>query len=174
MSVRLYVKLPRTELEKEGVEKMFADFGKSVEVKIMKEQKKGQCRGFGFINAPDEEAANEFIAKYNQQTFVYNDEPFKDEEGNEFQLLVEKALPKKQKNKSDKKEVKSKSEDKKAEDKKPDTTASRRGKGKKVKKSRGSSDGSKPTSVTESIQPDPRWATELSKLKELLAAQTTN
>ena len=173
MSVRLYVKLPKAEIEKEGFEKMFAEFGTSFTSKLIKERKKGECRGFGFITVPTDDAAEEFIAKYNEQIFIYNDEPFKDEEGNEFKLLIEKALPRsrgqeKEKGK-DKEEGKSKSE--------ADAYAgesSRRSGSKRSKKSRDRANGSKPTSVAESIQPDPRWAAELTKLKEMFAAQTTN
>lgn len=39
---------------------------------------------------------------------------------------------------------------------------------------RKSSKGRKATGATEASQPDPRWAQELEKLKELLAAQATN
>jgi hypothetical protein len=40
MSVRLYVKLPKAELEKEGFEKMFSEFEPSFTTKLIKERKK--------------------------------------------------------------------------------------------------------------------------------------
>jgi RNA recognition motif-containing protein len=192
MSVRLYVKLPKIELEKEGFEKTFADFDQSLIIssKIIRERKKGECRGFGFVTVATEEAANEFIAKYNGQTFVYNDQPCQDENGGEFKLLVEVALPRekgKEKIEKPEGEPKPKPEPKKPEiatspSSTPSSSSSTptpspvRSKPKKAKKSRNesSSTDNKPTSVTESIQPDPRWAASLMELKERLAAQTTN
>ena len=167
MSVRLYVKLPKAEIEKEGFEKMFVEFGTSFTSKLIKERKK--CRGFGFVTVPNEDAAEEFIGKYNEQTFIYNGEPFKDEEGNDFKLIIEKALPRSKGQTKEQEENKSKSEENTST-----SGSSRRNSTKRSKKGRNSATHGKPTSVAESIQPDPRWAAELTKLKEMFAAQTTN
>ena len=40
MSVRLYVKLPKAELEKESLEKMFSEFEPPFTTKLIKERKK--------------------------------------------------------------------------------------------------------------------------------------
>jgi RNA recognition motif-containing protein len=175
MSVRLYVKLPKAEIEKEGLEKMFADFEPSFTSKIIKERKKGKCRGFGFVTVSTDEVAEEFIAKYNEQTFVYNDEAFKDEDGSEFKLLIEKALPrKKPETPENKEEEKAQSVEKpNIGEKTSAANSSRRSSPKKTKNRHGNANR-KPVSVAESIQPDPRWASELSKLKDLFEAQTTN
>jgi RNA recognition motif-containing protein len=176
MSVRLYVKLPKAELEKETLEKMFSEFETPFTTKLIKERKKNECRGFGFVTVPSDEAAEEFITKYNEQTFIYNGEPFKDEEGKEFTLLVEKALPR------------TKGENGGEEDSTHETAPeaekvvgekpSRSTPSKKSKKGRkgGSKSGNSPRSVSvaDSAQPDPRWADELSKLKEMFTSQTTN
>lgn len=173
MSVRLYVKLPKAEIEKEGLEKMFADFEPSFTSKVIKERKNGKCRGFGFITISNDEAAEEFISKYNEQTFIYNDEPFKDEEGNEFKLLIEKALPRTKPENKDKQQEKSSSGKKSNSAEKTSSSKSPR-RNNKRNKNRNSGSVRKATPVSESIQPDPRWASELSKLKDMFASQTTN
>lgn len=190
MSVRLYVKLPKAELEKEGFEKMFSEFEPSFTTKLIKERKKNECRGFGFVTVPTDEDADLFISKYNNQVFVYNDEPFKEENGTDFVLVIEKALPR---TKSDKEENgtiaeggegESDPENKVLTPEIETVKPSRREGPKKApstaKKVRSKSSGGgkpkgdRPVSVSESSQPDPRWANELSKLKEMFAAQTSN
>lgn len=190
MSVRLYVKLPKAELEKEGLEKMFSDFEPSFTTKLIKERKKNECRGFGFVTVPTDEDADLFISKYNEQVFIYNGEPFKDENGADFILLIEKALPR---TKGEKEENASDIKGKEGEATEAtavtpvevvDTVKPSRREGPKKasgnggKKTRKTGDrkskAEKPVSVSESIQPDPRWATQLSQLKEMFAAQTPN
>ncbi len=183
MSVRLYVKLPKAELEKESLEKMFSEFETPFTTKLIKERKKNECRGFGFITVPTDEAAEEFISKYNEQTFIYNGEPFKDENGGDFILLVEKALPR---TKGDKEEGASSESSTQSNDspvvsgeisatQKPSPRGSDAPKkGKKSRKSSKSGTSQKSFSVADSAQPDPRWASELSKLKEMFTSQTTN
>ncbi|MBF2056876.1 MAG: RNA-binding protein [Cyanobacterium sp. T60_A2020_053] len=183
MSVRLYVKLPKAELEKENLEKMFSEFETPFTTKLIKERKKNECRGFGFVTVPTDEAADEFINKYNEQTLIYNGEPFKDEEGKEFTLLIEKALPR---NKGEGEEsTENRSTEGEAEEsgenpapvitaEKDTSKPSRRNKKAKKTRKTGSKDSTKSVSVADSVQPDPRWASELSKLKEMFASQTSN
>ncbi len=191
MSVRLYVKLPKAELEKEGFEKMFSEFEPSFTTKLIKERKKNECRGFGFVTVPTDEDADQFIGRYNNQVFIYNDEPFKDENGADFILLIEKALPR---TKGDKEENATATETGDGElgtvkeldtvnevvtPVETDTVKPSRREGPKkatTKKARSKAKpkGNKPLSASESVQPDPRWANELSKLKEMFAAQTSN
>ncbi len=180
MSVRLYVKLPKAEIEKEGLEKMFSDFEPSFTTKLIKERKKKECRGFGFVTVPTDEAAEEFIGKYNNQPLVYNGETYKDEEGKDFLLVIEKALPR---NKGEKEEgeqpetpeVVVNTESEGEVESKP-TRRNNNKKGKKPRKAGANKGGKaqKAVSVSESIQPDPRWANELNKLKEMFATQTSN
>ena len=167
MSVRLYVKLPKAEIEKEGFEKMFSEFEPSFSTKLIRERKKKECRGFGFVTVPDDEAAEDFINRYNEKPFVYDGQPYKDEEGNEFVLLIEKALPRKSN-----KEQEGENNDAVAQE---NNINKSRPSGKKSKKNRKGSNRPKShrgTSVSQSVQPDPRWADELSKLKEMFATQT--
>ncbi|HIK37709.1 MAG: RNA-binding protein [Geminocystis sp.] len=209
MSVRLYLKLPKAELDKEILLKMFSDFQTPFTAKLIKERRKKECRGFGFVTVPTEEAAEEFISRYNQKPLIYNGEVYKDENGNDFLLVIERALPRKKKTKPQQAsesqgetqgesspasnnteqtsttetptgaEVQKNTErttaveegekEKKAVDK-----PQRRKKKKSRRKSPAKIKAQKPTSVSESVQPDPRWANELAKLKEMLAAQTSN
>lgn len=171
MSVRLYVKLPKAELEKESLEKMFSEFEPPFTTKLIKERKKNECRGFGFVTVPNDEAAEEFISKYNDQTLIYNGEPFKDEEGKDFTLFIEKALPR---NKNDKENGEATTgDDTTAESSKTTEKPSKRKKAKKSRKG-SSKSTSRSFSAADSAQPDPRWADELSKLKEMFASQTSN
>jgi len=154
MSVRLYVgNLPK-ELERQELEAVFADFDGSVSTKVITDRKTGKCRGFGFVTVKTDEEADRLIEKFNG--FVLNDSEIK----------LEKALPR------------TKGSDEKGAD---EATASapsggsapspRRGKGGKSPKKGASSSG---FTEPESVQPDPRWAQDLEKLKQMLAAQTAN
>jgi RNA recognition motif-containing protein len=150
MSIRLYVgNLPKEEIERDTLAAMFADEGEQVSTKVIKDRKTGKCRGFAFVTVPTDELADQFIEKYNGQSFM--DNPIK----------IEKALPR------------SKGEDAEA------ATEGNNGGGNgtdapKRKTSNKRSGGKKPSTNTQkqqgNIQPDPRWADELAKLKEMLAA----
>ena len=142
MSIRLYVgNLPK-EVDRKKLQDVFADAGDSVTTKVIKDRK-GKCRGFGFVTVKTEEEADQIIEKYNGYMFE------------ESELKIEKALPRE------------KSEGKEG----PSANA----KGGKRNNKRGNK---KPMNYTDrgsnTAQPDPRWASELEKLKEMLQKQTTN
>lgn len=150
MSIRLYVGNLPEELSRQELEAVFADLGDSVSTKVITDRKTGKCRGFGFVTVKTNEQADEVIEKFNGYTLKDN------------AIKIEKALPR----------SKGKGED----EPQPTSTAgapnlSGRKKGNNNNKSRRSG-GS--TGDSDSVQPDPRWAQELEKLKQLLAAQTTN
>ncbi|MDY6939790.1 MAG: RNA-binding protein [Cyanobacteriota bacterium] len=145
MSIRLYVgNLPK-EVERQELQDFFADAGEGVSVKVITDRKTGKCRGFGFVTVKNDAQADELIEKYNGNSFKEN------------ALKIEKAMPR------------SKGKNEKGEDAPAAPTKSNRGKN-SGSRSRGTSDSSSPASTG----PDPRWATELEKLKEMLATQTTN
>lgn len=168
MSVRLYVgNLPKEDVDRDELHAIFAELGDSVSTKVIKDRKTGKCRGFAFVTVPTDELADQLIEKFNGQMFK------------ETELKIEKALPR----------TKSQEEEEAA----PRAAASsnapapvRRssgggssgggsgGGGKKSSK-RGSSSSTTTTTSSDSgaIQPDPRWAADLERLKELLAAQAT-
>lgn len=149
MSIRLYVgNLPKEEIERDTLAAMFADEGEQVSTKVIKDRKTGKCRGFAFVTVPTDELADQFIEKYNGQSFM--DNPIK----------IEKALPR------------SKGEDGEAT---PEANhGGNNADAPKRKAANKRSSGKKPSTAQKqqqgSIQPDPRWADELAKLKEMLAA----
>jgi RNA recognition motif-containing protein len=162
MSIRLYVgNLPR-ELDRQELEAVFTEFDDTVSTKVITDRKTGKCRGFGFVTVKTDEQADQLIEKFNGYLFK------------ETPLKIEKALPR---NKG------------KEEDGVPETSTDapvpvsgsnnggggssrRKGGGNKSSKQRSST--SSTTNDSQAVQPDPRWAQELEKLKELLAAQAAN
>lgn len=175
MSVRLYVgNLPKEAVEREKLQELFADEGESITTKVIKDRKTGKCRGFAFVTVATDELADRFIEKYNGQSFMEN--PIK----------IEKALPRSKGGKGEEGEEGEGPEatvetPEKVERPTPKPTAAPRkssggGGGKKRKGDRGGSSSSSPkvTSDGDALQPDPRWANELAKLKEMLAARATN
>ncbi|MBW4535289.1 MAG: RNA-binding protein [Pleurocapsa minor HA4230-MV1] len=150
MSIRLYVgNLPKEEIERDTLAAMFADEGEQVSTKVIKDRKTGKCRGFAFVTVPTDELADQFIEKYNGQSFM--DNPIK----------IEKALPR------------SKGEDGEAAPEANNSSSNNADAPKRKTASKRSS-GKKPSTTQKqqqgTIQPDPRWADELAKLKEMLAA----
>jgi RNA recognition motif-containing protein len=148
MSIRLYVgNLPK-EIERAELETLFSEAsGDLTSTKVVTDRKTGKCRGFGFVTVETEEQADVIIEKLNGYSLK------------ESVLKIEKALPKA------KESVTSNVE--------PPTPAAKRNnssKGKAQGRQSQSSNGS--SGQSESFQPDPRWAQDLEKLKEMLLAQT--
>lgn len=160
MSIRLYVgNLPKEPIEREALQEIFAEANAVVSTKVIKDRKTGKCRGFAFVTVSTDEAADEFIEKYNGQSFM--DSPLK----------IEKALPRA---KGEEKEGGEGDGENAIAESAEITVAApvKTGGAKKSSKKRGgrtqtttSSNGS-----NDGIQPDPRWATQLAQLKEMLAA----
>lgn len=156
MSVRLYVgNLPKEEVNRDELHAVFAEAGDSVTTKVIKDRKTGKCRGFAFVTVPTDEQADELIEKFNGHMFK------------ESALKIEKALPR-SKNQQQEEEEQQQPQQRPSGNNNP---PSRRNK----KSKRGSSSGTTTTHTEQGgIQPDPRWADELAKLKELLSAQASN
>lgn len=158
MSIRLYVgNLPKEDVDRDELHAIFAEAGESVSTKVIKDRKTGKCRGFAFVTVPTDELADEIIEKFNGQAFK------------DTVLKIEKALPR----------SKNQEEDEAAPRAASNNTPApvRRSGGSKKSSKRGSSSGSTSSSSSSdsgAIQPDPRWADDLARLKELLSAQTTN
>lgn len=155
MSVRLYIgNLPKEVIDKSELQAIFAEEGNAVTTKLIKDRKTGKCRGFGFITVNNDEKADQIIEKYNGQMFK------------ETAIKIEKALPR------------SKGEENNEEQAAKASTGagSPQKEGKKGKKSRRNSpkETSSSNYDSDAVRPDPRWAAELEKLKEMLAAQATN
>jgi RNA recognition motif-containing protein len=148
MSIRLYVgNLPK-ELERNELEELFAkEFGDAASTKVVTDRKTGKCRGFGFVTVETEEQADQVIEKFNGQIFKDN------------ALKIEKALPKA----------------KETPEAAATPNSNRRNSAPNPKKNRAPSSGVVyGDGYSGAAQPDPRWAQDLEKLKEMLMAQTNS
>lgn len=168
MSIRLYIgNLPKEEIDRQDLQAVFAAEGDAVTTKLIKDRKTGKCRGFGFLTVNNDEQADEIIEKYNGQMF--KDTPIK----------LEKALPRTKGEEGDEQAPKPVTLASSTPTPSPNREGSRREKSsKKPRRGGGGGGGSRENSTTttdsDAIRPDPRWASELEKLKQMLAAQTTN
>ncbi|WOD38802.1 RNA-binding protein [Nodosilinea sp. E11] len=146
MSIRLYVGNLSKDLERQEFESVFSDFTADlVSIKLIADKKTGKCRGFGFVTAKTDEKADELIEKLNGQVVA------------EMPMKIEKALPR----------TKPEGE----------TEARPSSEGTAKRSSRNGARKAAPAATaatSASAQPDPRWAGELEKLKQMLAAQTTS
>ncbi len=159
MSIRLYIgNLPK-ELERQELEAVFADGTETVSTKVITDRKTGKCRGFGFVTVKTDEQADELIAKFNG--FVLKDSAIK----------IEKALPRSKGKSGEDDDGAMETENGST----PVATATPSGGGNSRRKNKSKKSGGTAgtSTASESHQPDPRWAQELEKLKQLLAAQTT-
>ncbi|MBD2258083.1 RNA-binding protein [Pseudanabaena sp. FACHB-2040] len=155
MSIRLYVgNLPK-ELEREELEALFSEHSEDlVSVKLIADKKTGKCRGFGFVTVKTDEKADELVEQFNGY------------ELSDAVLKVEKALPRSK----SKPEGAPEASETSSPRRRTTTAPSGGGKG-------GGGARKSPAAVgdsTAAAQPDPRWAGELEKLKQLLATQTTS
>ncbi|MEA5619338.1 RNA-binding protein [Cronbergia sp. UHCC 0137] len=172
MSIRLYIgNLPKEEIDRQELQAVFAEEGDAVTTKLIKDRKTGKCRGFGFLTVNNDEQADQIIEKYNGHLFK------------ETPIKLEKALPRtKGEEGEEQQQPTPKPVTQASSIPSPNTNKEREGnrREKSSKKSRrgggGSGGGRETTSTVDSdtIRPDPRWASELEKLKQMLAAQTTN
>lgn len=163
MSIRLYVgNLPKEEIDRQELQTIFAQEGESISTKVIKDRKTGKCRGFGFVTVQNDEQADQFIEKFNGFVFKEN------------ALKIEKALPRAKGQQGSEEEAPP--QQVASSNRAPSSTPSQSGeKRRNKKKNRSSSSSSTSTQhSSDAIQPDPRWAQELEKLKQMLAAQATN
>lgn len=147
MSIRLYVGNLSKDLERQEFENVFAGFTDDlVSVKLIADKKTGKCRGFGFVTVKTDEKADEIVEQLNGQMLA------------ELPIKIEKALPR----------TKPEGEG--------ETRSSGEPSGKRPAKgsTRKAATPAAAASSSASVQPDPRWAGELEKLKQMLAAQTTS
>lgn len=184
MSIRLYVgNLPKSDVEREELQTVFAEAGELISVKVIKDRKTGKCRGFGFVTVETDEQADAIIEKYNGAMFQ------------ELPIKIEKALPK-AKGQEDEDGDSSDSSEPREPSTVPKPNLSNKGSGttataaatprrnntgdptanvgkkggrKESSKSSGSSKTYTSNPTTDSFQPDPRWAGKLAELKDKLA-----
>lgn len=150
MTVRLYVgNLPKEPIEREALQAIFVAAGEIVSTKVIKDRKTGKCRGFAFVTVATDEIADAVIEQCNGQSFM------------DTTLKIEKALPR-EKGEGENPELEAAEVAAPA----PAKATAKKGSGKK----RGRAQTTPSSTPTESFQPDPRWADELAKLREILAA----
>ena len=175
MSIRLYVgNLPKSDVEREELETVFADAGELVSVKVIKDRKTGKCRGFGFVTVETDEQADQIIEKYNGTMFQ------------EVPIKIEKALPKAKGQEDEDGDGEESTEPREPSNvPKPtlhkkvagETSTPRRSTGggakkggrKEGSKSQGGGNTTTTATTPESFQPDPRWAGTLADIKNKLA-----
>lgn len=154
MSIRLYVgNLPKESIEREALQEVFAEANAVVSTKVIKDRKTGKCRGFAFVTVSTDEAADEFIEKYNGQSFM------------DSTLKIEKANPRSKEDEENGTEAPVAVEAGAEESNSNANKKPRSDKKRTAKKSSGST-----ATSTEGFQPDPRWADQLAQLKEKLTA----
>ncbi|KAB8333020.1 RNA-binding protein [Scytonema tolypothrichoides VB-61278] len=166
MSIRLYIgNLPKEEIDRQELQAVFAAEGDAVTTKLIKDRKTGKCRGFGFLTVNNDEQADQIIEKYNGQLF--KDTPIK----------LEKALPRTKTEENNEEQPTKVISHPTTSNSSPTPAKENNRREKNSKKSRrgGGSKEHTPAaaSTDDAIRPDPRWANELEKLKQMLAAQTT-
>jgi RNA recognition motif-containing protein len=143
MSVRVYVGNLPKDIEREQLEEVFSDHSEEI-VSVKLVTDRKTGKCRGFG----------FVTLKTDEQADAIVEKFSNYVLQDSTLKVEKALPR------------SKGKD--------DDTSSNEASGRrKSSKSSPNRSSSKPSSSSEAAQPDPRWADELEKLKELLATQTT-
>lgn len=169
MSIRLYIgNLPKEEIDRQDLQAVFAEEGDAVTTKLIKDRKTGKCRGFGFLTVNNDEQADQIIEKYNGQMF--KDTPIK----------LEKALPRTKGEEGEEQPQQQVPKPIIQGSSAPSSSGNKEGnRRERSKKSRrGSGGGSARETATsvdnEAFRPDPRWAADLEKLKQMLSAQTTN
>jgi RNA recognition motif-containing protein len=169
MSIRLYIgNLPKSDVERQDLQAVFAEAGESVSAKVIKDRKTGKCRGFGFLTVEDESQADEIIEKYNGAMFQ------------ELAIKLEKALPKSEEEASAKPVI-NRSEGQPRSEGGQRTSGggdrAKKGGSRGGGKSSGGGGNKTPATYTggdTTFQPDPRWANQLAILKERFTEVTTN
>jgi RNA recognition motif-containing protein len=165
MSIRLYIgNLPKSDVERQDLQAVFAEAGESVSAKVIKDRKTGKCRGFGFLTVEDDDQADAIIEKYNGAMFQ------------ELAIKLEKALPKAEEDEAAPRTPRPESQ---SQPRRSNGGGSGSSSGGKKSGSGGGgrkAAGGVPTTYTSTaetgFQPDPRWADQLAALKERFAEVT--
>ncbi len=143
MSVRLYIGNLPQTFESKELEALLATIGEGIKFKAVFDRETRVCRGFGFANVGNEKIAGAVIEQLNGREFNGN------------KLRVERS-ERRESNSGNSRRGGSSS-----------SSSNSKGSKRKAAKKVVHSDAPTPQA------PDPRWAGELSKLKDLLANQKT-
>ena len=143
MSVRLYIGNLPQNFDSKELEALLASVAEGIRFKAVLDKETGNCRGFGFANISDKKAANALIEQLNGREFNGNN------------LRVERSERRSDSNSGNSRRGGSNSNN-------SSQGANRKGTKKVVH-----------SDAPNKEAPDPRWAGELAKLKELLENQKT-
>lgn len=146
MTIRLYVGNLPEEVDRQALEDLFTSAGEVVSMKVIRDKKTNKCRGFGFLTVNTQEQADQYIEKFNGYAF------------GDTTLKIEVAQPR---NKGDKPEG-SEGEAPAAAKEAPSKSSKKRNRNKPQGAGSAASGGAS--------QPDPRWASQLQRIKEQLQA----
>jgi RNA recognition motif-containing protein len=157
MTVRLYVGNLPEEVDRQALEDLFTSAGEIVSTKVIRDRKTGKCRGFGFLTVKTPELADQYIEKFNGHPF------------GDSSLKIELAQPR------SKTETGSEGEGEgivaKEQPQRSEASTASSGSGKKRNRGRTqSSQGQSSSSQSAPTGPDPRWASDLQRIKEQLQA----
>ncbi len=72
MTVRLYIGNLPEEVDRQALEELFNSAGEVISTKVIRDRKTGKCRGFGFLTVGSEEQAEQYIQKFNGHEFGDN------------------------------------------------------------------------------------------------------
>ncbi|MEN9230648.1 MAG: RNA-binding protein [Thermostichus sp. DG02_5_bins_236] len=155
MSVRLYVGNLPEEVDRQALEELFTSAGEVISTKVIRDRKTGKCRGFGFVTVNTQEQAEQYIEKFNGHSF------------GEVSLRIEIAQPRDKGEETDSSAAGAAPEAKESgESRAPSKKQRNRG-------GKGGSGASATAEVSSASGPDPRWASQLQRIKEQLL-QATN
>ncbi|MFS8856665.1 RNA-binding protein [Synechococcus sp. H55.7] len=176
MSVRLYVGNLPEEVDRQALEKLFRSAGEVISTKVIRDRKTGKCRGFGFVTVNTEEQAQQYIEKFNGHSF------------GDVNLRIEIAQPRDRGEEAPSKAAAPEPSAKESGKESKDSRASRDSEAKgskdpsagnsapsKKQRQRGNKGGRATVAAASEVasEPDPRWASQLQRIKEQLL-QATN
>lgn len=160
MSIRLYVgNLPRETSREELDSLLTSEVGDIGSAKLITDRKTGKCRGFGFVTVETEEQADTVIEKLNG--FVFKDNTLKLEKANDKPKTDEDAAPAGEASATPRPNGNRRSSNNKGKSRRPQT-------------GNNGQDTEFTSASAGDFAPDPRWAGELAKLKEMLLAQASS
>lgn len=160
MSIRLYVgNLPRETSREELDSLLTSEVGDIGSAKLITDRKTGKCRGFGFVTVETEAQADTVIEKLNG--FVFKDNTLKLEKANDKPKADEDSSPSGEASANPRSNGNRRSSNNKGKNRRPQASNN----GQEVEFTTGNSGD---------FAPDPRWADELAKLKEMLLAQASS
>lgn len=181
MPVRLYVGNLPEEVDRQALEKLFSSAGEVISTKVIRDRRTGKCRGFGFVTVSTEEQAQQYIEKFNGHSF------------GDVNLRIEIAQRREKREDAEaraaassspaKESAKDAGKDSRAPGGDPEPRGSSKGSkesgeksapSKKQRQRGNKGSGGNVVAETEgAFEPDPRWASQLQRIKEQLL-QATN